>query len=43
MNTLRLNYYKIDVERILITLGITLMEVSGFVLLICGLFDIKII
>lgn len=43
MNTLRLNYYKIDVERMLITLGITLMEVSGFVLLICGLFDIKII
>lgn len=43
MNTLRMNYYKIDVERMLITLGITLMEVSGFVLLICGLFDIKII
>jgi len=42
MNTLRLDYYKIDVERILITLGIALMEVSGFVLLMCGLFNIKI-
>ena len=42
MNTLRLDYYKIDVERIIITLGIALMEVSGFILLVCGLLDIKI-
>lgn len=42
MNTLRLNYYKIDIERILITLGLALMEASGFLLLMCGLFDIKI-
>lgn len=42
MNTLRLQYSKMDVEKIMITLGMTLMEVSGIVLLICGLFDIRI-
>lgn len=42
MNTLRLNYNKIDFEKAMITLGMALMEVSGILLLICGLFDIKI-
>jgi len=42
MNTLRLNYSKIDFERVMITLGIALMEVSGIVLLFCGIFDIRI-
>lgn len=42
MNTLRLNYNKIDIEKAMITLGMALMEASGVVLLLCGLFDIRI-
>lgn len=42
MNTLRLNYTKIDFEKVMITLGMALMEVSGIILLVCGLLDIKI-
>lgn len=42
MNTLRLNYTKIDFEKVLITLGMALMEASGVILLFCGLLDIKI-
>lgn len=42
MNTLRLNYSKIDFEKIMITLGMALMEASGIVMLFCGIFDIRI-
>ena len=42
MNTLRLNYNKTDLEKIMITLGMALMEASGAILLFCGLLDIKI-
>lgn len=42
MNTLRLQYGKIDFEKVMITLGMALMEASGVVLLVCGLLDIKI-
>ena len=42
MNTLRIQYNKIDVEKIMITLGMTLMEVTGLVLLFCGIFDIRL-
>lgn len=42
MNTLRLNYNKIDIEKVMITLGMALMEASGIVFLFCGLLDIKI-
>lgn len=43
MQTLRLNLDKVDFEKAMITLGMTLMEVTGFILLVCGLFDIRII
>lgn len=42
MNTLRLQYKKIDLEKAMITIGMTFMEVTGIVLLFCGLFDIRI-
>ena len=42
MNTLRLQYNKMDIEKMLITIGMAVMEVTGFVLLFCGLLDIKI-
>lgn len=42
MDTLRLNYRKIDLEKVMITLGMALMEASGIILLFCGLLDIKI-
>ena len=42
MNTLLLNYRKIDFEKVLITLGMAFMEVTGVVLLFCGLLEIKI-
>lgn len=41
MNTLRLQYKKIDFERIMIALGMTLMEVTGIILLICGILDFR--
>ncbi len=42
MNTLRLNFNRVDMEKVMITLGMALMEASGVVLLICGIFDIRI-
>ena len=42
METLRLSYNKIDFEKAMITLGMALMEMTGIVLLVCGLFDIRI-
>ena len=41
MYTLRLQYKKIDIERVLIAVGMTLMEATGIILLICGIMDIK--
>ncbi len=42
MQTVRLDFSKIDVERILISLGMTVMESFGLIMLICGIFGIKI-
>lgn len=42
MNTSKLNYFKMDVEKTVIMLGMAFMEASGAILLFCGLFDIKI-
>ena len=42
MNTLRLQYRKFDLEKTMIAIGMTLMEVTGTVLLFCGLFDIRL-
>lgn len=41
MNTLRLQYKNIDFEKVLIAVGMTLMEATGIILLICGLLNIK--
>ena len=41
MDTLRLQYKKIDFERALIAIGMTLMEATGIILLICGLLNIR--
>ena len=43
MQTLKLNLAKMDIEKTMITLGMALMEATGIVLLLCGLFDIRII
>lgn len=43
MQTLKLNLQKIDFEKVMITLGMALMETTGVILLVCGLFDIRII
>lgn len=42
MNALRLQYGKFDLEKIMIAAGMALMEMSGLVFLVCGLFDIRI-
>ncbi len=42
MNTRRLNLHKIDLEKVVITLGMSLMEIFGVVALFCGILDIKI-
>lgn len=41
MNTLRLQYKKIDIERVIIGIGMALMETTGIVLLICGIMGIR--
>lgn len=41
MHTLRLQCKKIDIESVLITVGMAFMEATGMVLLICGIFGIK--
>ncbi len=43
MQTLKVNLQKIDFERAMITLGMALMETTGVILLVCGLFDIHIV
>lgn len=42
MNTLRLQYNKVNMEKAMIMVGMTLMEMTGLVLLVCGLFNIRI-
>ena len=42
MNTLRLQYKKFDFEKAMILLTMALMEASGIVFLVCGVFDIKL-
>ena len=42
MHTLRLEFYRMNVERILITLGMAAIEGIGFLMLMCGIFGIKI-
>lgn len=42
MNSLRLQYGKFDFEKMVIATGMALMEMSGLILLVCGLFDIRI-
>ena len=42
MNTLRVQYNKIDIEKMMIMLGMAFMEVTGLILLFCGLYDIRI-
>lgn len=41
MHTLRLQYRKTDLEKVLITLGMTFMEMTGIILLICGILGVK--
>lgn len=43
MQTLRISLERIDLEKVAITLGMALMETTGVILLVCGLFDIRII
>lgn len=42
MHTVRLDLHKMDMERILISFGMAIMEGFGFIMLICGIFGIKI-
>lgn len=43
MNTLRLGNGNIDMEKLMITISMTLMEVFGAVMLFCAFFDIRIL
>ena len=42
MHTARLGFQKMDIERILITVGMAFMEGFGLLMLICGILGIKI-
>ena len=42
MNTLKLQYKNFDWEKVMIMLAMVLMEGSGILFLICGIFNIKI-
>lgn len=42
MNVLQLQLKKMDIEKMMIGLGMVLMETTGLVLLVCGILDIKI-
>ena len=42
MQVTRLEFCKMDIERILISLGMTFMEGVGLLMLICGILGIKI-
>lgn len=43
MNTAKLRVRKWDIEKLMITIGMFMMEGFGMVMLFCGIFDIKII
>ena len=43
MNAAKIRQTKLDVEKIMITIGMTFMEVVGVVLLVCTFFDIRIL
>ena len=43
MDTLRLQYVKNDIEKKMIIAGMAIMELSGLVLLICGILNIKLV
>lgn len=42
MNTARLEFHKMNIEKIMITFGMVFMEGFGLVMLICGILGIKI-
>ncbi len=42
MDTARLEFRKMDIERIVIALGMAFVECAGLVMLICGILGIKI-
>lgn len=42
MHTTKLEFTKMDVERIMITLSMAVMEGFGFITLICGILGVKI-
>jgi len=43
MNTARLRQRRWDVEKVIITVGMLMMEGFGTVMLFCGILDIKIL
>ena len=43
MNTAKLRQRKLDVEKVMITLVMLMMEGFGTVMLFCGILDIKIL
>lgn len=43
MSTIRLGQRKWDVEKVMITAGMFIMESFGTVMLLCGILDIKIL
>lgn len=43
MNTMRLRQKRWDVEKVMITAGMLIMECFGTVMLFCGILDIKIL
>ena len=43
MNNFRIQINKYEVEKAMIATGMFLMEMTGIVFLVCGIFDIRII
>lgn len=43
MNTARVKHAKYDMEKVMISVGMFLMECFGIVMFFCGVFDIKIL
>jgi len=42
METAKMTLHKMNFEKTMITLGMTVMECMGFLMLVCGILDIKI-
>lgn len=42
METARFEFQKMDIEKVMITLGMAFMEVFGMVMLFCGVFGIRL-